>query len=525
MTSEILFEKFQIIEVLKKDEHAGVYLANHIYLSKKIILKVLNTQKIHDPSLVERFKREAKILAKLDHPNIIKVYDFGMSNEFFYISFEYIEGESLRSVLKTKTLSLEQKEHMMIQTLKGLDYAHKNQIIHRDIKPENIFVDKNLNAKLGDFGLALSAEDNFVTSPYAIVGTPSYMSPEQVRGAKLTAQSDLFSLGVVLLELFTGKNPFLKENVTLTLNEINSFNEESLKEKLAEAPEKYREIFTKLLKKNINQRYNSAEEIFKELNIQIDQPTIIINNINRERTQSKLVWLLALAIVLIVAGIIFYPKTKDEKQNITPNMVQNPTQNNEQTNRKEPAVKQNDLSKDQVDLIKTNQPLINNQQGQQEQNVNQQNTNAVTGVGKLLIRTLPTNTEIIIDGDSYGKKPFDRAQPFEAGYHKIAFIHSNYPDYDKKVYVEAGKVTEVLVNMETETMGFINCWVLPAVGDIYINGNFATQLPMKINDFLKVRPGTPRIEIKNPRYNKNIDTIITIKAKDTLRLKFRFLNK
>ena len=169
-----------------------MFLANHIYLSKKLYSKFLTHRSCRIHQWLSGFKREGKILAKLDHPNIIKVLDFGLSKEFFYISFEYIEGESLRNIFKTKTLSQEQKEHVMIQLLKGLDYAHKNQIIHRDIKPENIFVDKNLNVKLGDFGLALSAEDNFVTNPYSIVGTPSYMSPEQVRGAKLTLQSDIF---------------------------------------------------------------------------------------------------------------------------------------------------------------------------------------------------------------------------------------------------------------------------------------------------------------------------------------------
>jgi eukaryotic-like serine/threonine-protein kinase len=520
LTSEILFEKFQVIEVLKKDEHAGVYLANHIYLSKKIILKVLNTQKIHDPSLVSRFKREAKILAQLDHPNIIKVYDFGMSNEFFYISFEYIEGESLRSVFKTKALSLEQKEHLMIQILKGLDYAHKNQIVHRDIKPENIFIDKNLGAKLGDFGLALSAEDNFVTSPYAIVGTPSYMSPEQVRGAKLTAQSDLFSLGVVLLELFTSKNPFLKENVTLTLNEINSFNEDSLNEQLAGAPEKYKDIFAKLLRKNPNQRYERAEEILDELDIQVEQPTIIINNINREKTQSRLAWMLLLVVVLIVAGIIFYPNNKVENQNSLPNSNQNTTQNNIQPDKNPNSNKQNDLGKEQIDLTKTNQPLIDNNT-QQNPNGNQQNENNAVGLGFVDIKTTQQNVEIYIDGVIYGKTPFDRNTQLKSGGHTIRFVHPDYPWYDKKVNVETDKITAVYVNLEKETLGFINCFVLPPIGDILIDGNPRTQLPMKASDYLKVLPGSIHLVIRNSRF-KDIDTSVVIKAKDTLRLRFRF---
>ena len=362
LSTEILFEKFQIIEVLKKDEHAAVFLANHIYLNKKIILKVLNTQKIHDPSLVERFKREAKILAKLDHPNIIKVLDFGLSKEFFYISFEYIEGESLRNVFKTKTLTQEQKEHLMIQLLKGLDYAHANQIIHRDIKPENIFIDKKLNVKLGDFGLALSAEDNFVTNPYSIVGTPSYMSPEQVRGAKLTAQSDLFSLGVVLTELFTGQNPFLKENVSLTLNEINSYDENSLEGKLLGVPENIKEILLVLLKKNINQRHESAGEILEELNVQVDQPTIMVNNIDTEGRKSKLAWIFLAVIALVIIGIVILPIITEQKQNFTQSPFgKDSTQlKNDSANQNNISRQQNDQTKDQVDLKNLSKPLVEN---------------------------------------------------------------------------------------------------------------------------------------------------------------------
>ena len=134
-TSSILFERFEVIDLLKKDEHAAVFLANHIYLSKKIILKVLDTAKISDQSLVDRFKREAKLLAQLDNPNIIKVLDFGTDKDYFYISFEYFEGSNLRKIIADPSLDLEKKKQIMIQVLQGLSYANNNGIIHRDIKP------------------------------------------------------------------------------------------------------------------------------------------------------------------------------------------------------------------------------------------------------------------------------------------------------------------------------------------------------------------------------------------------------
>ncbi|NJD22193.1 MAG: PEGA domain-containing protein [Melioribacter sp.] len=531
LSTEILFEKFQIIEVLKKDEHAAVFLANHIYLNKKIILKVLNTQKIHDPSLVDRFKREAKILAKLDHPNIIKVLDFGLSKEFFYISFEYIEGESLRNVFKTKTLTQEQKEHLMIQLLKGLDYAHANQIIHRDIKPENIFIDKNLNVKLGDFGLALSAEDNYVTNPYSIVGTPSYMSPEQIRGSKLTAQSDLFSLGVVLTELFTGQNPFLKENISLTLNEINSYDETDLEGKLLSVPENIKEILLVLLKKNINQRYESAGEILEELNIQVDQPTIVINNIDAEGRKSKLAWIFLAVIAIVVIVIVIIPIIDGQKQNSAQNPIgKDSTQfKNDSANQRNNSSQQNNLTKDQVDLKNLSQPLVDNSKkdSSQNQNATQQketpNQNKSLGYGGLFIDCFPW-AEIYINSEDFGKTPFNRPLQLREGEYNVKFVHPDYPPYTKNVYINADQVTKLQINLESVTMGFINCAVYPPIGDIYVNGNAKAQAPMRTNDFIKVTPGPIRLVIKNSNF-KEIDTFFVVKQSDTLRLKFKFQNK
>jgi serine/threonine-protein kinase len=518
-SSEILFDKFQVIDVLKKDEHAGVYLANHIYLSKKIILKVLNTQKIPDPSIVERFKREAKILAKLDHPNIIKVLDFGMSKEFFYISFEYIEGESLRNVFKTKNLTQEQKEHLMIQFLKGLSYAHRNQIIHRDIKPENIFIDKNLNVKLGDFGLALSSEDNFVTNPYSIVGTPSYMSPEQIQGTKLTEQSDLFSAGVVLFELFTGVNPFLKENVSLTLNEIISHNENSFDEKLINVPDNIKVILHKLLKKNINQRYKTAGEILKFLNVQENQPTLIINNTGRESIKSKLTWMTLGIITIIAVGIVI--ESQYNKQNVsTPvinNEIKKPPDN--LPNKGNNSGKQPDqMLKSQADQIK-GEPLPNNlTPNNQNQNLSTESTNKTNRYGGLFVECSPW-AEVYINGEKFETTPLNRPIKLAEGEYTLKLVHPDYPIYTRIIEVKAEQVTNIRFSLD-KLMGFINCRVSPW-GNIFVNGELKGQTP--IQGLIKVVPGSIRLTIKNPNY-KDIDTAFFVRANDTLKLKFSYRN-
>src|SRR4030042_6041930 len=264
---DILFNKFEIIECFKKDEHTGVYLANHIYLSKKIILKVLNTATIPEPIIIERFKREAKLLARLNHPNIINVLDFGTYKDFFYISFEYFKGNSLRTILKKNKLSESQKTLLLIQALNALSYAHNNGIIHRDIKPENIFINDANELKIGDFGLAFEMSENFVTGKDTIFGTPCYMSPEQVQGKRITQQSDLFSLGIVTYELFTGSNPFLGKDINETINNIISYDEKNLFSGLSALSEQIQELIKGMLRKNVQSRIKSANEALIFLDI------------------------------------------------------------------------------------------------------------------------------------------------------------------------------------------------------------------------------------------------------------------
>ncbi|MEN8191541.1 MAG: serine/threonine-protein kinase, partial [Bacteroidota bacterium] len=298
-TVDKLFDKFEVIKVLKKDQHAAVYLAHHIYLDKKIILKVLNTDIISDKVIIQRFKREAKILAQLDSVNIIKVLDFGMFNEFFYISFEYFPSRNLRQIIKENKFTAEQKKKLVIQLFKGLSVAHKNNIIHRDIKPENILVNESLELKIGDFGLAQATNESVVTSQYSLVGTPCYMSPEQISGKQLTVQSDLFSAGIVILELFTNKNPFLGNDVNASINFITKFDEKKVSLDFNGVSEKIVILIRNLLKRNPQERYKNCDEILNSLGISTSKE---INLANAEKEKSK--FNRNIIILLIFAGIV-----------------------------------------------------------------------------------------------------------------------------------------------------------------------------------------------------------------------------
>ncbi len=517
ITTEILFDKFEIIEVLKKDEHAAVYLANHVYLSKKIILKVLNTQKISDQSLVERFKREAKLLAKLDHPNIIKVLDFGTHKEYFYISFEYIEGMSLRNLMKTKELTIEQKEKMMIQLMRALDFAHSNRIIHRDIKPENIFIDNNLNVKLGDFGLALSSEDNFVTNPYSIVGTPSYMSPEQVRGAKLTPQSDLFSAGVVLAEIFTGSNLFLKENVSLTLNEIMSFDESVISTKLESLSRHIKDILYHLLRKNVSNRYNSAKDVLKDLNAEIEFNTVTLNNIQDQKNGSNRKWIFAVITLAVTVSIFIYLLTRTS--NVDGNgQLQNQTLGNNQAENP-PAI--NPINQNSEQLQNDNnvgEPLITDSgETTKDTSLSEQTYPVVIKYGSLFVDTRPF-AEVYVDGEKIEATPMNRPVSLTEGDHtlKLISVNKDYPIYSSLINIKRNEITRINVLFDT-LMGYITCDVRP-YGSIYINNDYKGETPPPLR-LIKVKPGPTRLAIKSPGY-KDVDTLFNISKGDTLNFRF-----
>ncbi len=353
------------------------------------------------------------------------------------------------------------------------------------------------------------------------------MSPEQVRGAKLTAQSDLFSLGVVIYELFTGKNPFLKENVSLTLNEINSYNENELEEKLTNVQQNIKDILIGLLKKNINQRYESAAEVLEELNVQVDQPNIIINSINREERKTKLAWTFLAILAIVIISTVIIPIINWQKQNLVqsetqqvPNQIKNDLTNQNSST----TLSELDKTKDNVDLNKFSKPLVDSQKQNEIIKQQKENQNISTGNGGLLVDCRPW-AEVFINGDSYGKTPFERPIYLTAGKeYNVKFVHPDFPPYTRRVYINTDKVAQLEINLESLTMGFLNCAVYPPIGNIYVNGNLKAQAPMRTSDFISINPGPIKLVIKNPNF-LDIDTSFVIHERDTVKLQFKFSKK
>ena len=258
--------RYEIVKSIGEGGMANVYLANDKILDRKVAVKVLRGDLSSDDKFIRRFQREALSVSNLSHPNIVEVYDVGEEDGEYYIVMEYIEGKTLKQLLKKReSLTLTEVIDIMTQLTDGISHAHESYIIHRDIKPQNIMIQDDGRIKITDFGIAMALNATQLTQTNSVMGSVHYLPPEQASGKGATVKSDIYSMGILMYELLTGTVPFKGDNaVEIALKHMKD-KIPSIRKQDPSIPQSVENILLKATAKNPRNRYDTAKEMHEDL--------------------------------------------------------------------------------------------------------------------------------------------------------------------------------------------------------------------------------------------------------------------
>ena len=272
MKGQKISDRYQIIKSIGEGGMANVYLAYDTILDRNVAVKVLRGDLANDEKFVRRFQREALSASSLSNPNIVEVYDVGEDNGEYYIVMEYVEGKHLKALLKKRgKLTVPEVIDIALQITNGLSVAHDSYIIHRDIKTQNILILENGLIKITDFGIAVAMNATQLTQTNSVMGSVHYLPPEQASGKGATLQSDIYSIGILMYELLTGKLPFRGDNaVEIALKHLKE-PMPSIRDELPDIPQSVENIILRATAKNPKNRYSDAREMHEDLKTCLDE--------------------------------------------------------------------------------------------------------------------------------------------------------------------------------------------------------------------------------------------------------------
>ncbi len=469
-------DEFEILEEIGKGGMATIYRGRLKSSGQIIVIKKLHPHLKGDANFVKRFKREGKILEKLRHKNIIGFYGFREIQGEYFILMEYIQGLSLRDILRKNKTPLLIALYITKEIYEGVGYAHKNGIIHRDLKPENIIIGKNGDIKIADFGLAYGSEFPRVTEPGMYVGTPEYIAPEILMGKEYSEVSDIYAIGVILYEMVKGENPFRGKTPYESINKI-------LYRKgmdFGDFPSFLESIISKMVAMEPKSRYQSIDELRKALDLYITinkrtfkQYLLAPEKFHEEKIiKSKTIKnlrMLVLLIILLIA-IIFYNYFRYCNH---PKVLQ--TRNIRKVERKMDTLKVEKHPRNPIKTSLTN-PII-------------------TGYGWLKVSAVPW-AGVYIDNKFIDRTPVGEPIKIASGKHIVIFKHPRRGEVVKTVYLNKGETLRVNVIL---SYGYLKVVVIPW-GYIYIDGKKVAETP--IANPIPSIPGVHNLLVVNPGYRE-----------------------
>lgn len=318
-------ERYALIKSIGTGGMADVYLADDLILGRKIALKMIRVDLANDPISLLRFKREAKAISKMDHQNIVQVYDVGEYNHRPYIVMEYVAGVTLKQLLQKRiALPLDEVIDIMKQLTAAIIHAHDNNIVHRDIKPHNVLIKDDGTAKITDFGIALSHDSMQITASDTVLGSAHYLAPEITNGEEASKQSDIYALGIVFYELLLGELPFNGNTpVQVAMAHINDLLP-NITQKNSSIPLAIQHIIQKACEKDLSKRYSSAKQLYEALenwqSIQLE------HKMDDKKINNKLPWIvgaisIGVAVIYCVILLLFNQKSTVNEKIMIPNVL------------------------------------------------------------------------------------------------------------------------------------------------------------------------------------------------------------
>ncbi|HEY7161932.1 MAG TPA: protein kinase, partial [Acidobacteriota bacterium] len=323
------FGHYEILRLLGRGGMGEVYLARDKSLKRFVAIKIISPALMESPEQVRRFRKEASFAAALNHPNISTIHETGEIDGLTYICMEYVEGDTLRHYVSSREVSIQEVLDIAIQIADALDEAHKKNVIHRDIKTSNVLLTPRKFVKILDFGLAKqlprfkgdhlsdTSTDSLLTGPgNPIRGTTAYMSPEVILGKQVDNRSDIFSFGVVLYEMLTGRLPFTGNSTAEMMDEILHKDATSVTRYNDKVPDALLHILKKMLEKDPENRYQSVHEVWIDLRRLRDESfrtgTLPSTQVDQVRSTQKRKWILpvVIALAVLIPAILYLMKQR-----------------------------------------------------------------------------------------------------------------------------------------------------------------------------------------------------------------------
>lgn len=501
-------DQVKIEHKISESGTTAVYRAFDEVLHRPVLLKVLHKHLAHDPVVRERFIREARSCAALRSEHIVQVYDLTEVEGAPAIVMEFVDGKSLKDVIaEGKYRTFEFTKKVATHVLRGLSVAHEKGVIHRDIKPGNILVSNNGTVKVTDFGLASFALSPTVTMEGMVVGTPAYMSPEQVQGDKIDARTDLFALGVTLVEVLSGERIFEGSTYTECMMKVLAFKESSLEKYNEVAPPEFLQFLKRLMNPKKEERFESASEALQVLGEKRSDVVHSLRPVNRgvKRALISAVAGITVLVLLIVFGWMRVSEQQPDQQIV-------------QSNSEIPAPSNVDSSVRREEKSDTIVSHSNVQPLHQSEEMNDKRHSAVIvkDSGKVFFTSMPW-AKVYVNNQLIGETPTAKPVILAAGTYTVMFTNPSFEPIVQTITVDAR--TEMTVNGNfLEHVGYLMCTVTPWA-EVYIDEQYKDTTPL--SKPIMVSAGKHIVRFKNSAFN-DIVKEISISPKDTILLSITY---